>query len=123
MNHIEQINNAIAAHGLWKARLRQAIETGKSDFTPSAVKPPNNCEFGKWLYGSIAENLKNTEYYRKVVKLHAEFHVEAARILQLAIDGNKDEAMKGLQITGKYVTLSASLTSLMVQWKKFIEST
>ena len=41
------LDNAIAAHANWKARLRMAASTGKFDVTPTAVKADNQCEFGK----------------------------------------------------------------------------
>jgi hypothetical protein len=31
MANIEEIDKAISAHGMWKARLKTAIETGKLD--------------------------------------------------------------------------------------------
>lgn len=46
----EEISKAIAAHGQWKQKLRNAIETQECESTPSKVKMDNNCSFGKWLY-------------------------------------------------------------------------
>jgi len=43
----EEITKAIGAHGMWKQRLRQAIDTGKSEFTVERVRPDNLCDFGK----------------------------------------------------------------------------
>ena len=113
----EQIDNAIGAHGMWKARLRSAIDTGKSDFKTEIVRTDNNCDFGKWLHGAIAPELKNSPAYPSIVKAHAEFHQEAGRILQLAVSGKKAEAEKELAPGSKFSNLSSQLTSAMMAWK------
>ncbi len=48
VEHIK-INKVLGAHGLWKQRLRDAIETGRSEFTADRVPNSNICEFGKWF--------------------------------------------------------------------------
>jgi len=116
----EQIDKAIGAHGMWKARIRQAMETGKSEFNPAVVKADNNCDFGKWLYGDIAPELKKSPLYKTILQYHAEFHVEASRVLQLALSGKKDEAEKGIVSSSKYAAISASLTASMMEWKRAV---
>ena len=119
MSMIEEIDKAIGAHGKWKGRLRTAIDTKSSDFKPEIVKTDNNCDFGKWLYGpTISSEIKNTQMYREIVKNHALFHGEAGRILQLALQGNIEEAEKGLSVGSTFSSLSSNLTKLMMDWKK-----
>ena len=117
MNAKEQIDSAIGAHGMWKARIRGAIDAGKSDFKPEVVRTDCNCDFGKWLYGDIAPELKNSPAYKSIIKAHAEFHVEAGRILQLALSGKKADAEKEMAGSGKFITLSTQLTAAMMAWK------
>ena len=47
----DEISAAIGAHGSWKTRIRTAIESGTSEFSPLNVAADNKCAFGKWLYG------------------------------------------------------------------------
>ena len=49
MQELQPIDKAIAAHARWKSHLRQAIETGTSEWTVDRVRPDNVCEFGHWL--------------------------------------------------------------------------
>jgi hypothetical protein len=116
----EQIDQAIGAHGMWKARLRVAVESGKSEFDPAVVKTDNKCDFGKWLHVTIAPGHKSSSHYAAIKQLHAEFHLEAGRILQLAVSGQKEAAKKDLEGAGKFSTISASLTKQMMEWKKEI---
>ncbi len=113
-----QINKAIAAHGVWKVRLHDAIASGTSDYRPETVALDNVCEFGKWFY-AIPTSARPTEFWEKVQKLHEQFHKEAGRILDLALNGNRDEALALItDLRGEYVSTSIELTNTLYEWKK-----
>jgi hypothetical protein len=119
MNDVEQIRNAIVAHSRWKARLRQAIDSGKSEWKAESVRPDNLCDFGKWLH-SVSPTEKTTERWRKVRDLHSEFHKEAARVLTLALSGQKAEAEKAFALGSHFSKTSADLTMTLVAWRDSI---
>jgi hypothetical protein len=115
----EEITKAIGAHGMWKARLRTAIDTGKSDTNVADVGKDNGCAFGQWLYGpTIDAAARGGADFKEVQKLHAEFHKAAAQVLQLALQGKKTEAEKLLAQGGTFADVSAHLTSAMMRWQK-----
>lgn len=111
-----QIKKAIGVHGLWKSRILQAAQTGKSEWDPAKVAPSGNCDFGKWL-NSFSPAAK-TENYKTVYDLHAEFHTEAARVLSLALSGKTAEAQEALKLGGHYANLTSKLTSGMMAWQR-----
>lgn len=117
MDYKEQITKAVGAHSMWKVKLKMAIETGKSDFNSITVKTDNNCDFGKWLHNDISPELKKSPIYNTVLKHHVEFHLEAGRILELALAGKKEEAQNGMKSSSKFTQISASLTATMMEWK------
>ncbi|MCA1957940.1 MAG: CZB domain-containing protein [Nitrospira sp.] len=115
----DEINKAIGAHGMWKTRLSQAIETGRTDMSVDAVRVDNQCAFGKWLYGStLNEQDKNSVHYREVRALHAEFHKTAAKVLEYAMAGKKQEALQLMAIEGDFAKISSKLTASMSAWSK-----
>jgi methyl-accepting chemotaxis protein len=116
MTKTECINHAIAAHGMWKTRLRKAIETGKSEWTVDSVQRDDVCEFGQWLHSS-APGEQMSEQWHKVKDLHAEFHKEAARVLALALAGRQAEAEEAVALGSHFVRTSANLTHTMVDWR------
>lgn len=120
MNDIEHLNNAIAAHGRWKARLKQAIELSKSEWKAEAVRADKLCDFGNWLYSCSAAEMAS-ERWKKVRDLHAEFHKEAARILTLALRGQKAEAQAALALGSHFSKNSADLTLALVDWRASLE--
>jgi len=117
MSTQEEIDKAISAHGMWKQKLRNAIDTGESESTPDKVKMDNNCAFGKWLHERIDPIAKGSMFYSEVVDLHSNFHKEAGAILDLALKGKKDEANKLIAIGGNFALYSGQLTQKMKQWQ------
>ncbi len=118
MINVDMIQKAIAAHASWKSRLRSAVDTGKFDAPASTVKVDNQCEFGKWLYGSdFSAEDKKTENYRTAIDLHAKFHQEAAKVVEWATSGHKDEAEKAIGLGGNYTKASSELTQELVKWR------
>lgn len=117
MSHKEEIDKATIAHGMWKKRLLSAIEDGASEFRVEDVQVDNRCDFGKWFYGLPAE-LRETDKGRNIQKLHASFHTEAAKVLETALKGRKDEAMKALGLQSQFAGLSGQLAMALIQWKQ-----
>ncbi|MGE0592319.1 MAG: CZB domain-containing protein [Vicinamibacterales bacterium] len=114
-----EIEKAIGAHGMWKSRLLQMVETGTADTTAAAIRVDNQCVFGKWLYGSTLTAVDRTgAHYTTVKDLHAQFHVTAAKVAEHALAGRKAEAEKMLAMGGEYAEVSSKLTSAMMAWKK-----
>ena len=118
MINVDAIQKAIAAHSSWKARLKSAVASGKFDVTPADIKVDNRCEFGKWLYSSeFSAAEKQTQNYRRAVDLHAKFHQEAARVVEWATSGHKDEAEMAMGLEGGYTKASSALTKALVEWR------
>jgi methyl-accepting chemotaxis protein len=113
----DQIKKAVGAHGMWKNRLREVIEAGKSEFTVAGVTRDDNCEFGKWLRGDFSLK-SHGAHYQNVLQLHAEFHKEVGRVLALALGGKKEVALKAIDAGTPFADLSAKLTREMVAWQK-----
>lgn len=111
----EEISKAIGAHGMWKQRLKQAIDGGSSEFTVERVKADNNCDFGKWLY-SLGDKEKGTANFKSVRELHADFHKVASDVLGKALKGDKTAATAAMD--GAFASASSKLTAAMMAWKK-----
>jgi methyl-accepting chemotaxis protein len=113
----EAIDSALTAHAQWKKRLQDAVSTGQSEFKPEVVKTDNACQFGQWLYG-LPQGDTKSEDYSKVKTLHAEFHKIAGNILQLALSGKKEEALKKLEYGGEYGSTTGKLVLALQSWKE-----
>ncbi len=109
---IETIDKAIWAHSRWKIHLKQAIDTGKSNFTVENTGNPHACVFGQWLESKDGKNLPD---YNTIVELHNNFHVEASNILDLALKGCASEATAKMQMGCKFNQLTAKLVNKLAE--------
>jgi methyl-accepting chemotaxis protein len=114
------VDAALSAHGQWYTRLQDAIRTGKSDFKPAAVKADDKCAFGKWFYGEFPSMLKNDPVYAEIKDLHAAFHVEAGKILEMALGGKAEEAKKLISAGSTFKSLSSQLISKLSALKRML---
>ncbi len=105
----QQIEAAIAAHMQWLARLRTAIAQRTSEFTPAVVRFDNQCAFGRWLYQGIPGAPRGSPVFEEIRRVHAQFHEQAAAILQLAVAGRKAEAERLMSPRGEFMTISGGL--------------
>jgi methyl-accepting chemotaxis protein len=119
MSIIAEIDKAISAHGLWKARLRQAIATGESEWEVTHVSSDKNCAFGTWLH-SLPNAEKARPQWKSIQVLHAEFHLIASQVLALALKGQREEASDAIKSRSAFATTSANLTKAMTDWKEAV---
>jgi hypothetical protein len=113
----EAIDSALTSHSLWKLRLHGTIETGNSVFNVDLVKDDNACQLGKWLNGLSKEEAGKPDFI-KIKELHTEFHKAAAEILELALNGNKEEALKKIEHDEGYGKITKELVRALNEWKK-----
>ncbi len=111
----DQIKQAVGAHAMWKARLRDAIATGTSDVSVAQSGRDDACKFGQWL-GSLSPELARSTHATEVRALHATFHREASKVLALALDGRAADARTAMQQGAPFASVSAELTQAMTNW-------
>lgn len=113
-----ELNKAIKAHSMWKIRLKDAIDSGKSDISASQAKDSHQCAFGKWL-DSLPLSEKTRDEYKTIIPLHDKFHNEAGAILQMALGGQKNKAHEALtDISGEFMYTSSQLINCISEWKR-----
>jgi len=113
---INQINNAIGAHGSWKIKLRTAVNSGNSSHSVEEVRCDDKCAFGKWLHGhDIDQPTRASAPYNVIKRLHAEFHICAADVLKMATSGDTPSATKLLE--GEFAAKSEKLVRGLRKWK------
>ena len=115
-SHGAAIAKAIAAHAMWKTRLRTAIDRGSSDLKPEEVSVDNRCDFGRWLY-SLPPDEQNVPEVQQIRAMHAAFHREAGEVLRLAKAGQREAAERAMAVRGPFWTVSENLTTGMREWK------
>ena len=117
MKTSEQLDMAITAHAKWKGRLRDAIETGRSDWSLQRLRSDTLCDFGKWLQTlPLSERL--AERFQRIRDLHRDFHAEAAKILSMALSGQRAEAEAALALGSAFGGISCRLVLELEAWRQ-----
>jgi hypothetical protein len=113
----DALDHAIAAHAKWKLRLKEAIDTGKSEWKVADVRTDQACELGNWLSTlPVAQRL--SRHYEKVRTFHADFHKAAADVLELALAGRKDEALAAIAFGSRFLAVSSNLVLAITAWRE-----
>lgn len=119
MTHQNEIELAIQAHKQWKDHLREAIATGLCDTPIETIRADCHCKFGVWLHSdALSPDEKASPRYQIVKRLHSEFHKSAAKVIELAQQGNTKDAETMMENGGEYVSISRKLIMAMQDWKK-----
>lgn len=117
MNRTElaaQIRVALASHAMWRHHLEHAVLTGRAPRSPEEVRCEDRCAFGAWLLGLAP--LRAAPQFGEVRHLHARFHEEAARVLELAIQGQPQAAAQAMAAQGRFDRAARDLREALEAW-------
>ena len=110
-----EIELAIAAHNVWKTRLKQLIEAGERSEDVDSLRRDDLCTFGKWLNTLEDDDCVSPEYLA-VRQLHADFHQAAAAVAEHAVAGDLTTASYMLFPDGAYSIASTKLVNALNAW-------
>lgn len=112
-------SDAIAAHRKWKLRLAAYIDgTSTEQLDHSVICKDNQCVLGKWIYGEGETFVSHLPAFQEMKVSHAQFHLNAGKIVELVKSGNKSVALELLE-QGKYAYYSVRVQTQLA--KLFVE--
>ena len=114
--HAFEIDRAIDAHGAWRARLAEAVESGQCAGDPTQVERDDLCELGRWLHALPVES-RADETCLSVFEMHSWFHREAGRVVKLVQDQRLDEARAAIAPDSLFDVSSRQLVELLERWR------
>jgi len=115
---VDDITRALKDHWEWRTRLQKAIVDGTSDLTPREAAATDKCDLGSWLATGVRPELRQTLIYQEVVEHHREFHHGAARVLQLALAGDQDQARAEMKRDSAFGRSSTNLAEALRRWRR-----
>ena len=112
----EQIQKAINAHGIWKVKLGQMVDSGTVSMTADEARADNLCPLGQWLYGPVDPSLKASSHFATVVDLHKRFHQAAGEIVAKSVARKRTEALEAMEFGSTFKQVSAKLVIELTAW-------
>ena len=89
-------------HICWKTNFRNAIANHEL-LDVATIAKDDCCELGRWLHDSkIRQRLNHQKSYHDCLEKHAEFHLEAGKIAELANAGNYYDALQLFNGTSEF---------------------
>ena len=113
----DQITRAISAHGAWKRRLTTALTSGAHAENAATVAKSDVCAFGRWLKDT-SPSATDAAVHQASEALHAQFHRQAAEVLQLITAGDLARARSSMEPGGGFSEASRELTKKMIEWRR-----
>lgn len=112
----EQIQKAITAHGIFKVRLGQIVESGGNEMTAAVASADNQCPLGQWLNGGVDPAAKAGPGFQNVKDLHTTFHRAAGDVVALSIARKRTEALAAMEMGSTFKQASAKLVIALTAW-------
>jgi hypothetical protein len=121
---VAEITSAILSHSLWKLRLYEAIWTGRSEWKVEDVRRNDLCEMGQFFCRECESGCEGEKAKAcgNACELHAQFHLEAASVLELALAGKKEEAELAVSDESKFSTISSKLVDELRAYRACVAS-
>lgn len=116
---VQQVDAAIAAHSRWKFRLKELVESGRTDIDSATATRDDLCRLGKWLQ-SYEPMAIERGIYREVCTRHTSFHRAIGDVLQLATAGRRKDAEASMEIGSAFSKLSSELIASLMEWRQLI---
>jgi purine-binding chemotaxis protein CheW len=115
-NTSKQLKDALASHRKWRDRIRETIETCKSESSIESLRRDDADEFGKWIYQTITPAEKASAHFSPALERHAKFHIEASQVLAMALKGQKEQATRALGLGSPFSLAATEFDSTLMAW-------
>lgn len=104
---------AIEAHRKWKERLAAYVDgTSTEKLDNATICRDDQCALGKWIYADGATFMGHMPLFHSVKAKHAEFHINAAQVVEQVQRGQKESAATMLH-EGAFTKSSREVQSLI----------
>ena len=117
-----RLNDAVAAHMIWKTRLRLFLDGHGEKLEAAAVAMDHACDLGKWIYGD-GKRYAHLPAFGELRGAHARFHRAAGDVVSQHAQGNKRSAERMLGAGGAFAEASTETVKAIMKLQKTLEST
>ncbi|MCX6154548.1 MAG: CZB domain-containing protein [Candidatus Kapabacteria bacterium] len=105
------LTNAIEVHLRWKKNLVDFIKNNKlENLDPQIITEDNQCELGIWIYSQGSFEYSGVPVFEELKANHAHFHICAANVVKLKINGEDELAESMVTNYGTEYALATSKT-------------
>ncbi|MDT8990305.1 CZB domain-containing protein [Curvibacter sp. APW13] len=111
------LDNAAAAHALWKTKLRAAIAKHEQ-LDVVTLSRDDCCELGQWLHGEGKSSYGRLAAHGDCMHKHLTFHSEVTKVAKVVNAGRYDEAERMLGMGSGFAQASSALSVAFLKLRK-----
>lgn len=111
------LDNAAAAHALWKTKLRAAIARHEQLDVVSLARD-DRCELGQWLHGEGHASYGRLASHGDCMHKHLAFHSEVTKVAKVVNAGRYEEAQRMLDMGSGFTKASSALSVAFLRLRK-----
>lgn len=111
------LDNAAAAHALWKTKLRAAIAKHEQ-LDIVTLSRDDCCELGQWLHGEGKSAYGHLGAHGHCMHKHLDFHGEVTKVARMVNAGRFTEAQRMLDIGSGFAKASSALSVAFLRLRK-----
>ena len=105
---------AIAAHSLWKSKLRRYISNPDHSLNPATITKDDECDLGKWIVAESRVHAANPKF-NELRREHTRFHALAGDLVRRADAGQKVASEVELSASSEYSKCTTKVVQLLGQ--------
>ncbi len=113
---MNDFHQAVVTHQQWRVAFERAIRARGDGFDPEIVRRDDLCTLGQWLHGAGRAAMNNLTAHAMLTDVHAEFHLAAARVLEMARAERLADAAQGMDPGSQYSRWSATLLAALQRY-------
>jgi hypothetical protein len=111
------LDNAAAAHALWKTKLRAAIAKHEQ-LDVVNLSRDDRCELGQWLHGEGKSSYGRLASHGDCMHKHLEFHSEVTKVARVVNAGQYSQAEALLSAGSGFAKASSALSVAFLKLRK-----
>lgn len=111
------LDNAAAAHALWKTKLRAAIAK-QTQLDVVTLSRDDCCELGQWLHGEGKSSYGRLAAHGECMHKHLVFHSEVTKVARVVNAGRYGEAETLLGVGSGFAKASSALSVAFLKLRK-----
>ncbi len=112
----EFFDEQIEQHLYWRNKVESFFTNpAKDNVLPSLISDDHHCQLGYWIHSSESQDYSNLTPFKKIQKVHTEFHQTADKVMVLIMEGEMNQAERLKQ---KFFELSDKIVDCLNQLKE-----
>jgi hypothetical protein len=112
----------IASHGYWKEKICDAI-TNQETLDIYEVLKDDSCDLGHWLHSEAEHpHLVHLQSYHDLKKQNAEFHIQAAKVVEHINAKQYAVALRLTECTSAFESASSAVITAIFNLKKDVQN-